>query len=114
MLIQRRGLIAGLAAVLAAPAIVRAENLMPIKGERYFFWDYTCPILPDPWWFGGLGAERRQDLIDECFGPNGGLYIGTWTFFGKERNIYACGDPVSFRKHESSPATPRSVLVGLT
>ena len=32
-LIARRGFLAGLASMLAAPAIVHAGNLMPIKGE---------------------------------------------------------------------------------
>lgn len=109
---ERRALITGLAALIAAPAIVRAGSLMPIKGERYFTWEYSCPLLPDPWWFGGLGVERRQDLIDGCFGPNGGLYIGKWTMFGKDRNIYS-DQIINFRKIEAPPHT-ESTLVGCT
>lgn len=96
---DRRKLITGLSALIATPAIVRASSLMPIKGERYFTWTYTCPILPNIEWFGGPGIEPRQDLIDACLGPNGRLYIGTWTFFGKSRNVYS-DQVISFHKTE--------------
>ena len=35
MIITRRGLIGGLAAFIAAPAIVRASSLMPVKAWRF-------------------------------------------------------------------------------
>jgi len=32
MILSRRGILTGLASLIAAPAIVRAENLMPVRG----------------------------------------------------------------------------------
>lgn len=93
---NRRQLITGLVSLVAAPAIVRAESLMPISGEVYRIWEYTCPILPDPRWFN---EPRRQDLIDGCWAPNGGVYKGVWTFFGKGRSIYS-DEQIGFRKVE--------------
>jgi len=109
----RRHLITGLASLLVAPAIARAESLMPIKGDRYFYWTYTCPMLPDPLWFGMDNRERRQDLIDGCFGPNGGIYVGHWRHFGKDRNIYS-DKVVDFWKVEAPRWIPDAVLVGAT
>lgn len=106
---DRRQLITGLVSLIAAPAIVRADSLMQIKGDRYFYWEWSCPILPSVDWYHPV---MRQDLIDTCFGPNGRPYIGTWTFFGKDRNIYSDKE-VGFRKVEAPPRI-ESVLVGCT
>lgn len=91
---NRRKLITGLIAFAAAPAIVKASNLMPIRGDRYFVWEWRCPILPaiHP------GAARPVDTAG-CFGPNGRLNEGIWTFFGKDRNIYS-DEQIAFRKQE--------------
>ena len=43
-MISRRGLIAGLAGVLVAPAVVRASSLMPISVPR----GDSLLVLPDP------------------------------------------------------------------
>jgi hypothetical protein len=58
MLISRRGLITGLASLVAAPAIVRASSLMPVKA------------IPDEWVFAaherginGLIPYYTQDYI---------------------------------------------------
>ena len=93
----RRGLIVGLAAVLAAPAIVRASSLMPIRGDVYRFWEWSCPMLPDPSAFSQ--PDYREKLRGLYFGPNGRLYKGTWTFFGKDHNIYS-DEQVGFFKEE--------------
>lgn len=106
---DRRTLVTGLVAFLATPAIVRAGSLMPLRGDRYFFWDYRCPMLPDMRWV----EQERQDLIDSCFGPNGRPYIGVWTHFGKNRNIYS-DEVVAFRKFEAPPHVSDAVLVGAT
>ena len=39
MIIQRRNFLIGLASMFAAPAIVRIENIMPVR----------TPIITDPW-----------------------------------------------------------------
>ena len=36
LILERRGFLAGIAAAFAAPAIVRAENLMPVKTMAEF------------------------------------------------------------------------------
>lgn len=60
-MLTRRGLIAGLASLLAAPAIVRVENIMPVRaviltppepliiGIRYQTWPFgsPCPEYDD-------------------------------------------------------------------
>lgn len=38
MTLNRRGLLLGLASALAAPAIVHAGNLMPVKAMRRSYW----------------------------------------------------------------------------
>lgn len=80
---NRRKLITGLISLVAAPAIVRAETLMPITGETYRFWTYSQPVLPPI-----ERANQEQWLIAKGYiGPNGRFYRGTWEFFGKG-NIY--------------------------
>lgn len=108
---DRRRLITGLVSLVAMPAVVRAETLMRVRGDRYFFWDYRCPMLPDVRWYDP--DSRRDDLIDACFGPNGRPYIGVWTHFGKRRNIYS-DEVVAFRKFEAPPYVEEVVLVGAT
>lgn len=89
---NRRELITGLVSFVMAPAVVRASSLMIGHGERYFLWKYSLPLLPDP--FGPLSFEKY-------LGPNGNLYKGTWTFFGKTKNIYS-DEQINFRKEEYS------------
>lgn len=48
LITSRRKLITGMVAALATPAIVSAESLMAVTGDRYFFWTKSLPILPDP------------------------------------------------------------------
>lgn len=104
-MIERRGLITGLAAVLAMPAVVRAESLMKVSGERYFFWEYTCPLLPDPsHWKPEVLAAERENMLAQYLGPNKRLYEGRWTMFGKTRNVYT-DEVVSFSKREYPPAS---------
>lgn len=52
---SRRGFLAGLSAIIAAPAIVRASSLMPVRG-------IIQPIAPTfPWHAAGL---HWHDLIE--------------------------------------------------
>lgn len=51
MVITRRGLITGLASLLAAPAIVRASSLMPVK------------MLPTGALFGALDLAGDRDCV---------------------------------------------------
>lgn len=90
---NRRSLVTGLISLIAAPAIVRAEGLMQVTGDRYFFWQHSLPLLPS--------FDLHPDKWDRSayVGPNGRLYEGTWTLFGKDRNIYS-DKVVSFSKQE--------------
>ena len=90
---KRRALITGLVSLIAAPAIVKASALMQIKGDHYFFWHWRSPILPNI----GLGIEAIN--WKNYVGPNGGYYEGTWTFFGKDHNIYS-DEQIAFSKCE--------------
>ncbi len=90
---DRRGLITGLVSFLAAPAIVRAETLMRVRGEIYRMWGYTCPLLPP------IVETPPYDIPAKWLGPNGRLYEGKWTFFGKTNNIYT-DECVAFSKRE--------------
>lgn len=91
---NRRSLLTGLASLIVAPAIVRADSLMQLRGDIYHLWEWHCPILPPM-----LPGMTRADLDNHLLGPNGRLYRGTWTFFGKDRNIYSDKE-VAFRKEE--------------
>lgn len=92
---DRRKLLTGLASLIVAPAIVRASSLMPISGERYFIWQKSMPLLPPI-----LGNWESAELIRQNYlGPNGQLYEGTWTFFGKDHNIYS-DEQIAFSKRE--------------
>lgn len=90
---NRRSLITGSLSFLAAPAIVRAGSLMPIRGDVYRFWEWRMPLLP-PIPYSDYNLDH-----DSYRGPNGRLYEGIWTFFGKDRNIYSDA-PINFEKRE--------------
>lgn len=92
--VNRRTLVTGFASLLAAPAIVRAESLMPISGDIYRVWEWRSPILPDP-----LRWNDGASYMSQFRGPNGRLYEGIWTFFGKDHNIYS-DKQIAFRKVE--------------
>jgi hypothetical protein len=112
-MMNRRTILTGFAALIAAPALVRAESLMPIKGDRYFFWEYRCPLLPDigaRWEAAYNSGVSFDEYAKSWTGPNGGYYEGTWTFFGKDRNIYS-DQRVGFTKREMIyPLTRHSVI----
>lgn len=97
-MIQRRALISGLASILAAPAIVRADGLMKVTGERYFFWKKSLPLLPDIR-RGFATIFEANAAFESVMSPNGRFYKGTWTYFGKTGNIYT-DEVVSFTKRE--------------
>lgn len=88
---SRRGLIAGFAALIAAPAIVKAESLMRVNGDIYRVWKCSWPLFPP--------ITDEPVVSDKYFGPNGRLYVGTWTFFGKYYNIYD-DEVIAFTKRE--------------
>lgn len=98
---NRRSLITGLAALIAAPALVRATSLMPISGDTYRVWQWVAPILPPiegiPW--GDSIATQAELIRRQYLGPNGQLYEGTWTLFGKTNNIYS-DEQIAFSKVE--------------
>lgn len=98
---NRRALLTGLASLVAAPALVRASSLMPISGEVYRIWQYSMPILPPidgiPW--SDNVATQAKLIRDQYLGPNGRLYEGTWTYFGKHHNIYS-DKVIAFEKRE--------------
>lgn len=95
---QRRSLITGLISLVAAPAIVRADTLMKLTGERYFFWKISMPLLPDIR-AGFETSEAANIAFREVMSPRGLFYEGTWTFFGKNKNVYS-DECVSFTKQE--------------
>ena len=77
MLTTRRTLITGLVSFLAAPAIVRAGSLMPVRRitditDGNFFWPFTDAVVWDPlddlkvyrngeWVPLGWGGARLED-----------------------------------------------------
>lgn len=51
-MISRRGLLTGLGALIAAPAIVRATSLMPVRAPLVISWDdatYIAYVHPSAW-----------------------------------------------------------------
>lgn len=102
---ERRKIITGLVALIAAPTVVRADNLMKISGDRYFAWDYSCPIFPDIGWAWEAAYKKGisfSEYAKPWIGPNGGFYEGTWTFLckhGEKRSIYT-NEQIAFNKHE--------------
>ena len=66
--IGRRGFITGLIAFVAAPAIVRAGSLMPVKA-----WDPLGPGDRAPYW---ASPGELKDVIGRAFMPR--LYVQVW------------------------------------
>ncbi|MDB5656119.1 MAG: hypothetical protein JWQ94_3732 [Tardiphaga sp.] len=93
-MMNRRSILTGVASIICAPAIVKASGLMKVTGDTYRFWQHSLPLLPD----------INQPAIGDWLGPNGHVYIGTWTLFGKDRNIYS-DEVVGFTKAEFVPPT---------
>ena len=99
---NRRRLITGIAALIAAPAVVRASVLMPVSGDVYRVWEWRCPILPDigqRWEEAHANGIKFKDWSTQFLSPNGNVYQGIWTFFGKDQNIYS-DEEIGFRKIE--------------
>lgn len=66
---SRRSFITGLVALVAAPAIVRASNLMPVKimendplvrGIRYQTWPFGLPQPGNDYWSGSSWVDDAQ------------------------------------------------------
>lgn len=65
-MINRRGLITGLISFIAAPAIVRASSLMPVKAMKAIkLTDYKALF---------------NETADVCYGR---LHVGDWISFGR-------------------------------
>lgn len=61
-MLSRRGLIGGLAALMAAPAIVRASSIMPVK---------ALAVEPEPLWLPQRGWLVANDAF--FFASNDGV-----------------------------------------
>jgi hypothetical protein len=72
MLISRRGLITGLAAFVAAPAIVRATSLMPVKSFALEQWtDAVVTAVAEHenrFWFATLADSGSVNLTHTAIG----------------------------------------------
>ncbi len=67
MLLNRRGLLVGLGCLIAAPAVVRAASLMPVRRPRLITPTWTAISLPD--------YCQKEDLLEEFVGLP--IYAGT-------------------------------------
>lgn len=89
LILPRRGFIFGLVGLFAAPAVIKASSLMPIKGEAWE--DVFCF-----YWQRDIDAMRWTPLVHEAWIPKGsgdlyappmkrpGTYV--WSgFHGEER-----------------------------
>lgn len=78
--LNRRGLLLGLASALAAPAIVHAGNLMPVKTVGPYIYDPRalfkllceqnyCPVYWDRaiYWSTGGGIEWREISAEDFY-----------------------------------------------
>lgn len=102
MLIHRRSLLLGLASSLAAPAIVRAGVIMPVKT---MIWDGRVPITMWPWNGGSYLSHARKDAK------------GDWQVWDPQRSLYRPYWPGYFSPSQIPPNIPdffpdRSVCVG--
>jgi hypothetical protein len=59
-MLTRRSLLGGLVAFVAAPAIVRAASLMPVKA-----WGDPLQLVTNPWWIGHAPPGVPTDLFKE-------------------------------------------------
>lgn len=62
MIIQRRSFLIGLGALLAAPAIVHAANLMPIKRVQ-------IALPPHPWYDSEAWERARLAAFEKAVNP---------------------------------------------
>lgn len=86
MNLSRRGLLTGLTAFLAAPAIVRAGSLMPVKA-----WNEPMAIVGYTDW--GLGHMTGKFVCGEQ------TYAGDLVRFGSDGKIYRI-DNYTTQMHE--------------
>jgi hypothetical protein len=94
-MLNRRSLILGAAAIVAAPAIVRASSWLRVPGELYELWEYRCLLLPP------IPCGDGRINFDPYLSPRGNLYEGAWTFFGRKGQHSMYTDKVvDFRKRE--------------
>jgi len=81
LLMPRRKFLSGLFGLVAAPAIVKASNLMPIKVLEYGEWQYTEV---------GLGFSiTREEIGDGLWGSQmAGANRGLLESFQRTKEIY--------------------------
>jgi len=81
LLMPRRKFLTGLLGLIAAPAIVKASNLMPIKVLEYGEWQYTEV---------GLGFSiTREEIGDGLWGSQmAGANRGLFESFQRTKEIY--------------------------
>lgn len=83
MILQRRKLLIGLASSLAAPAIVRIQNIMPVRA--------LAPPQPVRW--GPRFRLQRWDGAERDFGPGDNTEIALWNIAPLEQLFpYADGN----------------------
>lgn len=113
MAVTRRGLLTGLGAFLAAPAIVRASNLMPVK-------DWLPRIIGDgihdDW--EGLQAALNGEPF-QAIGPifsdaggvhlNGGVYLVTRPLVFGKRQVDWANSVIQFREVASAGLDMRNI-----
>ena len=78
-MISRRGLVAGLASLIAAPAIVRAESLMPVKRVvittpaylmvPHLYSGWARPSASGGWEAKWLASNAAQDKVEAVWLP---------------------------------------------
>ena len=81
LLMPRRKFLTGLFGLVAAPAVVKASNLMPIKVLEYGQWQYTEV---------GVGFSiTREEIGDGLWGSQmAGVNLGLLEFFQRTKEIY--------------------------
>jgi hypothetical protein len=82
LLMPRRKFLTGLLGLIAAPAIVKAGNLMPIKVLEYGEWQYTEV---------GLGFSiTREEISDSLYASQmAGMNRALLESFQRTKEIYA-------------------------
>ena len=70
MLLTRRGLITGLASFLAAPAIVRASSLMPVKAWEPLYGRSPSIVWIDEVYDDALAVTRYREELVRAFEEN--------------------------------------------
>lgn len=69
VILHRRTFLTGLASIIAAPAIVRASSLMPVKS--FYRWQEfelgPMSVLVTPWQYAELSRLTRQAFLPKLY-----------------------------------------------